>query len=170
MIPSDHFVLFYNEVFRYIASRGKEELEKYYGRVSKNQEYHCLELFQRDGLKGMYEYWEHIRVEENCVMQNHLTEDCYSFEFFECPSLSKNLDNDAGCCPVYCQHCPGWILPIMTKAGVFAVYNLISPTEPRCEMFVYKDEAKAAAKALELEAKYGKEVVLTNFERRKENA
>lgn len=164
MIPSDHFVLFYNEVFKYLASKGDQELEKYYDRVSKNQEYHCLELFREQGLKGMYEYWEHIRIEENCVMQNHLTDDCYSFEFFECPSLSKNLDNDAGCSPVYCKHCPGWILPIMTKAGFFAVYNLISPDVPRCEMFVYADKAKAREKAVSLAKRSGASSLLTNFD------
>ena len=99
MIPSDHFVRFYNEVFKYIAAKGETELKKYYDRVSKNQEYHCLDLFCNKGLQGMYDYWEHIRIEENCDMINRLEDDCYSFEFFSCPSLSKAVDNDAGACP-----------------------------------------------------------------------
>ena len=163
MIPSDHFVRFYNEVFKYISAKGEAELKKYYDRVSKNQEYHCLGLFQNKGLQGMFEYWEHIKVEENCDMVNHLTDDCYSFEFFSCPSLSKAVDNDAGPCPEYCNHCPGWIFPIMTKAGFFAVYNLIDRKTPRCEMFVYADQAKAVQKKAELEAKYGSDVILSNF-------
>ena len=163
MFPSDHFVRFYNEVFKYFASRGDAELQKYYDRVSKNQEYHCLELFKNKGLQGMYEYWEHIRIEENCDMINRLEDDCYSFEFFSCPSLSKAVDNDGGACPEYCNHCPGWILPIMTKAGFFAVYNLIDRQQPRCEMFVYADKAQALAKQAELEGKYTPDVILTNF-------
>ncbi len=164
MIPSDHFVRFYNEVFKYISAKGKAELEKYYDRVSKNQEYHCLDLFCQKGLAGMYEYWEHIKLEENCDMINKLDEDCYSFEFFSCPSLSKAVDNDAGPCPEYCNHCPGWILPIMTKAGFYAVYNLIDRKVPRCEMFVYADKAKALQKKSELENKYGTDVILSNFQ------
>ena len=163
MIPSDHFVRFYNEVFKYIASKGEAELKKYYDRVSKNQEYHCLDLFCRKGLQGMYEYWEHIKVEENCDMVNRLEEDCYSFEFFSCPSLSKAVDNDAGACPEYCNHCPGWILPLMTKAGFYAVYNLIDRQMPRCEMFVYADLEKAKQKKSALTEKYGNDVILTNF-------
>lgn len=166
MIPSDHFVRFYNEVFKYLKRRGPEELKKYYARVSKNQEYHCLRGFQEKGLRGMYEYWEHIRVEENCDMLNHLADDCYSFEFFSCPSLSKAIDNDAEPSPEYCNHCPGWILPLMTKSGFFAVYNLIDRKTPRCEMYVYADRTKAEAKAAELTGKYGADVILTNFERR----
>ena len=139
MIPSDHFVRFYNEVFKYIASRGADALSQYYARVSANQEFHCLELFRQKGLQGMYDYWERIRVEENCDMVNHLEEGLYSFEFFSCPSLTKAMDNDAGVCPEYCNHCPGWILPLMTKVGYYAVYNLIGRDVPRCEMYVYRD-------------------------------
>lgn len=163
MIPSDQFVRFYNEVFKFLVSKGGDELTKYYDRISKNQEYHCLDLFCSKGLQGMYEYWEHIKLEENCDMVNHLTDDCYSFEFFSCPSLSKAVDNDAGPCPEYCNHCPGWILPLMTKAGFFAVYNLIDRQTPRCEMFVYADKEKAARKAAKLTEKYGSDVILTNF-------
>ena len=106
MIPSDQFVFFYNEIFKYLEKCGPEALQKYYARVSKRQEEFCLKLF-RKGLRGMYEYWEHIRIEENCDMANHLEDDCYWFEFFSCPSLSKAVDNDAGPCPQYCNHCPG---------------------------------------------------------------
>lgn len=163
MIPSDHFVRFYNEVFKFLAAKGEDELHKYYGRISENQEYHCLDLFREKGLSGMYEYWEHIRKEENCDMVNRLDEESYSFEFFSCPSLSKAVDNDAGVCPEYCNHCPGWILPIMTKAGYYAVYNLISRSEPRCMMFVFRDRVKAEEKKSELIAQYGDNVVLDNF-------
>jgi hypothetical protein len=163
MIPSDHFVRFYNEVFKLIAEKGDTEMKKYYDRVSRNQEYHCLELFQQKGLQGMYEYWEHIRIEENCDMVNRLEDGCYSFEFFSCPSLSKAVDNDAGPCPEYCNHCPGWIMPLMTKSGVYAVYNLIDRKVPRCEMYVYTDKERAAEKASELTGKYGSDVILTNF-------
>lgn len=163
MIPSDHFVRFYNEVFKYISAQGKGELEKYYNRVAQNQEYHCLDLFRQKGLAGMYEYWEKIKIEENCDMVNRLTDDCYSFEFFSCPSLSKAIDNDAGVCPEYCNHCPGWILPIMTKAGFYAVYNLIDHKETRCEMFIYADKEKAVRKKSELERQYDPDVILCNF-------
>ena len=163
MIPSDHFVHFYNEVFKYIAAKGDAELRKYYDRVSRNQEYHCLDLFRQKGLQGMYDYWERVRIEENCGMVNRLEDDCYSFEFFFCPSLSKVVDNDAETCPQYCNHCPGWILPLMSKAGFYAVYNLIDRKLPRCEMFVYADKDRALQRVASLLKKYGKDLILTNF-------
>ena len=66
MIPSDHFVRFYNEVFKFLDKQGDGALEKYYLEISRHQELHCLELFKTKGLQGMYDYWEHIRIEENC--------------------------------------------------------------------------------------------------------
>ena len=163
MLPSDHFVKFYNEVFKFLLKKGDDEIKKYYERVSTNQEFHCLKLFTEKGLQGMYEYWEHIRVEENCDMVNRLCDDCYSFEFFSCPSLLKVTDNDAEACAQYCNHCPGWILPIMTKTGYYAVYNLISRTEPRCAMYVYSSREKAVAKREELVRVNGADMILDNI-------
>ena len=94
-----------------------------------------------------------------------MTDNCYSFEFFSCPSLSKALDNDAGACPKYCNHCPGWILPLIKKAGCFAVYNLIDRKVPRCEMFVFLTQQEAEKKEDELIARYGRDVILTSYER-----
>lgn len=100
-------------------------------------------------------------------MAHEVTENCYHFEFFSCPSLSKAVDNDAGPCPKYCNHCPGWILPLMTKAGVFSVYNLIDRKQPRCEMFVYLTKTEAEEKYRELTGKYSADVLLTNYEQEK---
>lgn len=162
MIPSDHFVKFYNEVFKFLDSRNSGELGKYYQLVSGNQEFHCLELFRKKGLAGMYEYWEHIRIEENCDMEISLEPEYFHCKMKVCPSLSKITDNDGGACPKYCDHCPGWILPLMTKAGFFVVYNIIDRTKPVCEFFVYKDAACARKKRAELLEVYDKDVIKYN--------
>ena len=163
MIPSDHFVKFYNEVFKFLDRNGSGELEKYYRIVSENQEFHCLDLFREKGVAGMYEYWEHIRVEENCRMVNYLEKGCYHSEMQVCPSLSKIMDNDGGAFLKYCDHCPGWILPLMTNAGFYAVYNMIDRKQAKCEFFVYEDRADAEKKLAELRAVYPADVILCNF-------
>lgn len=63
------------------------------------------------------------------------------------PPLSKNLDNDAALCLRYCDHCAGWINPVITSFGYFPVYDVISRTEPRCRFRVYKDKMKAVTYA-----------------------
>lgn len=164
MIPSDHFVRFYNEVFKFLDRRGPEAVEDYYREVSSHQNLHCLETFKRDGFQGMFDYWDRIRIEENCRMRPEVREDCF-YSFMElCPSLSKVTDNDAGAWPGYCEHCPGWVLPLMTRAGFYGVYNMIDRAKPQCEFYVYQDRDKAAAKYEELKAQYGKDLIRTNLE------
>ncbi|MDD3116106.1 MAG: hypothetical protein PHO45_01920 [Victivallaceae bacterium] len=134
MIPSDHFVRFYNEVFKFLDKQGNGVLEDYYSVISRHQELHCLELFKTKGLQGMYDYWEHIRIEENCDMALDLRPDCLIITMNKCPSLSKAMDNDAGLCLKYCDHCPGWIVPLLEKAGYECKYDIIDRQVPRCRM------------------------------------
>ncbi|WDR02598.1 hypothetical protein PSQ19_18790 [Devosia algicola] len=145
MIPSDHFPRFYNEVFKFLATQGREALEQYWLEISKNQERHTLELFQTKGLAGMHEYWSHIRDEENCDMDLDLHDDRLELRMNVCPSLSKVLDNDAAPMQHYCDHCAGWIGPIMDKTGYHLVYDAIDRTKPQCIVRIFKDRAKAEA-------------------------
>ncbi|WP_449394678.1 hypothetical protein [Devosia riboflavina] len=75
MIPSDHFTRFYNEVFKFLESKGQEDLDLYWLEISKNQEKHILDLIRTKGLQGMYEYWSVIEEEENCELDLMVDED-----------------------------------------------------------------------------------------------
>ena len=163
MIPSDHFVKFYNEIFKYLEARGAEALDRYYERVAERQAFFTLEAFKRDGLKGMYDYWSRIKIEENCDMDLVLSDGCLELRMNVCPSLSKVLDNDAGACRVYCDHCPGWCGRVIAQAGHYMVYDIVSRTEPVCDMFVFTERARAEAKYAELVALRGEDLVKTNF-------
>ena len=143
MIPSDHFTRFYNEVFKFLETQGEEALEAYWLEISKNQERHILELIETKGLEGMHQYWSVIKEEENCDLDLTMTEDHLELHMHTCPSLTKAMDNDARPMGRYCDHCAGWIGPIMDKTGYHLVYDVISRTEPRCVMRIYKDAAKA---------------------------
>ncbi len=150
MIPSDHFTRFYNEVFKFLETRGEDALNAYWLEISKNQERHTLDLFRTRGLAGMYDYWDHIRDEENCDLDMDLHDDRLVLRMNACPSLGKVIDNDAAPMARYCDHCAGWIGPIMDKLGYHLVYDVISRSAPRCVMRVFKDPE--AARAAENEA------------------
>ena len=68
-----------------------------------------------------------------------------------CPSLSKVLDNDAEPMKRYCDHCAGWIGPIIDKVGYHMVYDVIDRTKPQCVMRIFKN--KEEAQTAEKEAK-----------------
>ena len=130
MIPSDHFVRFYNEVFKFLDKQGG--LQDYYEEISRHQEFHCLELFKSKGLQGVVEYYEKIRKEENCVLDMELHEDRLISHMTCCPSLTKVLDNDAEPFLKYCDHCAGWSMPLYTKCGIYYVQNMIDRRKPVC--------------------------------------
>lgn len=151
MIPSDHFVRFYNEVFKALAARGPEELRAYWRELGRLQSAELSERFRAGALRACHDYWERILTEENCRGELTLTDDYFELRMDACPSLAKVLDNDASPCELYCDHCLGWVEPTLAAAGLCGVHDLHSRTEPHCLLRVYTDPAKAeefAARAL----------------------
>ena len=170
MIPSDQFVLFYNEIFKYLEKLGPEARRRYYDRVSERQEQFCLKLFQEKGLDGMREYWGRIKVEENCkTWRADRTGDLAKYgDFIEggqavCPSLTKALQSETGACRSYCEHCPGWVMPIFTKSGFFAVYDINGRTEPNCYNVISKSRELIEDRYNKRLALHGTDLVTTNM-------
>ena len=163
MIPSDHFVMFYNEVFKYLVKKGPKELDRYYQRVADRQANFTLDAFRRNGLAGVRDYYKRIRIEENCDLDIIEHPDCLCLRMNVCPSLSKALDSDAGPCEVYCNHCPGWVLRVMTAADFYCVFNIKSRTVAQCAKFCTKDRALAEAKKREWVAEWGVDLISDNF-------
>jgi len=145
MIPSDHFVRYYNEVFKALDGLGHEHLVAYWRELGRLQSLELAERFRTGGLQAAYDYWRRIQREENCEGELTLTDDYFEFRMDRCPSLSKVLDNDAEPFELYCDHCMGWIAPVMQAAGLYAVQDVISRAEPRCVFRVYRDKEKAEA-------------------------
>ena len=164
MIPSDQFVLFYNEIFKFLAGRGKNELDRYYERIADRQGNFTLDKYRREGLKGVYDYYRRIEVEENCELEMYLQPDYLRLRMTKCPSLSKALVSATGACPVYCDHCPGWCLRVLARAGFWEVYDLVSRTEPVCDEWIYTDRELCRRKYEELLAKRGPGLIRTNLD------
>ena len=148
MIPSDHFVRFYNEVFKFLDTRGL--LQAYFDDVARYAASRNLEKFKKGGLQAVYDHYLVIRKEENCGLDLELEDGELHSYMSKCPSLSKVLDNDASASPSYCQHCPGWSLPVSTAAGFYEVYDLMEPDQPHCESWLYDDADRAVKKYREL--------------------
>ena len=167
MIPSDHFVFFYNEIFKYLEGIGPEALDRYYARVADRQAFFTLDAFKKNGLKGMYDYWERIRFEENCDSVNELNEEAgyYQSRQNKCPSLTKAMESDAGQCLSYCRHCLGWVLRVFTAAGYYCIFNVKSWTVAQCAKFVTRDRALAEAKKKEWIEEFGADLIFDNLDK-----
>lgn len=161
MIPSDHFVRFYNEVFKFLDE--KNGLEQYYLEISRHQELHCYDCFMEKGLQGMEEYWGHIRVEENCISTSWIEDEVRYSHMGRCPSLSKVLDSDASPSEKYCLHCPGWVVPLMTKCGFYYVKYQRALDVPECYSAAseYKEKVEKICEDLKKE---GFKYIFSNLE------
>lgn len=144
MIPSDHFVRFYNEVFKALETKGHEHLVAYWRELGRLQSTELTQRFRDGGLKACHDYWSRIVLEENCEAELELTADYFEFRMYRCPSLSKVLDSDSEPCKRYCDHCMAWVQPVMEGAGLYAVFDMISRSEARCVLRVFRDPQSAA--------------------------
>ncbi len=145
MLPSDHFVRMYNELFRMLSDLGYDHLRAYWRHNGEAAVKRLEPYFSTGDFQGLYDYWDRIRFEENCGMDMEVTEEYFELRMNRCPSLSKNLDNDAGLCIHYCEHCPGWINPALEHYGYYPVFDIISQTEPVCVLKVFKNKELADA-------------------------
>jgi len=143
MIPSDHFVRFYNEVFKALQEKGHDHLVAFWRELGRLQTRELADAFRAGGLQACHDYWSRIVHEENCEAELELTDDYFEFRMKRCPSLSKAMDNDAGACDLYCDHCMGWIEPTLEAAGLMGAYDIESRTEPHCTFRVYTDPGEA---------------------------
>ena len=162
MLPSDHFVRFYNEVFKFLDEH--DDLPNYYQAISRDQDLHCLALFREKGLQGVHEYYQRIRREENCDMDIQFQGHELILNMKCCPSLSKAIDNDAGPCLKYCLHCPGWSLPLYRRAGFYSCYDLKGLQTPACTEYVSDDLDTARARREELLRRCPPENLRWNFD------
>jgi len=145
VIPSDHFVRFYNEVFKALEEKGHEHLLDYWRELGRLQTIELADKFRAGGLQAAYDYWERIISEKNCDAEMELKEGYLECRMKRCQILSKVLDNDAAPCELYCDHCMGWVEPVMEAAGLHAVMDMQSRTEPHCVFRVFRDKAEAEA-------------------------
>ena len=83
----------------------------------------------------------------------------------KCPSLTKALESDAGPCRSYCNHCPGWVIRVVTMAKHYIVYNIMCRDVPQCRYFITTRRGLAEAKKREWVAKFGEDVVYDNLDR-----
>ena len=79
MIPSDHFVRMYNELFKMLEERSHKDLQDYWREIADLQDSILGAYIEKKGLEGMYDYWEHIRVEENCEAELSVNSDFFEF-------------------------------------------------------------------------------------------
>ena len=111
----------YDWIFRWLRERGGEELLcKYWDEaIRKDAQRHSAALIEAKGLAGMEEYWGHTLDEEapSGGYAARIVGDRFLLEMTDCPSQGFLMRNGIKFSGDYCDHCIGWIGPMMKKAG-----------------------------------------------------
>jgi dihydrodipicolinate synthase/N-acetylneuraminate lyase len=107
----------YEWTFDWLNREGGSELVQEYWQqaISEDSQRHAQELIAAKGLEGMVQYWGPTLQEEGgtCVVTHR--EDVIRLDMHDCPSKGFLLRNGLQQYDDYCDHCIGWIGPLMQR-------------------------------------------------------
>ncbi|MHC4871762.1 MAG: hypothetical protein ACYTFY_07945 [Planctomycetota bacterium] len=109
----------YDWTFEWLRKKGGEELVKEYweNAISNDSQQHALQLISEKGFEGMKEYWGETLHEEGADCNTVFADGVYRSDMHRCPSLGFLLRNNLKHYHDYCNHCLGWVGPMLEKAG-----------------------------------------------------
>jgi hypothetical protein len=124
MLGVQDFIGYYDWTFEYLRRKyGEDALRDYWGKaIGFDSQRHAQSLFLEKGLDGMQEYWAHTLAMEEAGYTLDRSEDHFRVDMFDCPSKGHLMGRGLEAYHDYCEHCMGWIRPLMDEAG-FVVHH-----------------------------------------------
>lgn len=119
MIGVYDFCGHYEWTFAWLRGQGGEALVREYwaAAIHRDAQRHAGELIRRDGFAGMAAYWGHTLNQEGAGFHTTLGDDGFRIDMHECPAKGFLRRNGLEQYRDYCDHCMGWIGPMMKEAG-----------------------------------------------------
>jgi hypothetical protein len=119
MIGSYDFCGHYEWTFEWLRQQGGLELVRAYWdeAIHRDSQRHASALITAEGIEGMKKYWAHTLEEEAAGYRCTATDAVYRIDMHECPSKGFLIRNGLAQFTDYCDHCIGWIGPLMRDAG-----------------------------------------------------
>lgn len=119
MIGVYDFCGHYEWTFAWLESQGGHDLVRRYWdeAIHQDSQRHATVLIAGRGFAGMQEYWGHTLAEEGAEWTTTARDDVFRIDMHACPSKGFLIRNGLHQHSDYCDHCLGWIGPLMKKAG-----------------------------------------------------
>ncbi len=124
MIGVQDFVGYYAWTFEYLRRKyGEEAVRDYWHRaISLDSQRHARALIMARGFEGMAAYWGHTLAMEEAGYTFQRGAEYFRIDMFACPSQGYLDRHGLAFYHDYCEHCMGWIKPLMDDAG-FVVHH-----------------------------------------------
>jgi hypothetical protein len=118
MIGCYDFCGHYEWTFEWLRAQGGEPLVREYwdAAIARDSQTPVAALFAK-GIAGMKEYWRHSLEQEMAGYEITATEAVFRIDMHACPSKGFLIHNGLVQYHDYCDHCMGWIGPMMKDAG-----------------------------------------------------
>ena len=109
----------YEWTFAWVEARGgKTLLHQYWDEaIHRDSQRHAGALILQKGIEGMKEYWGHSLAQEGAGYKSTASERVFRLDIHDCPSKGFLLRNGLEQHSDYCDHCIGWIGPLLKRAG-----------------------------------------------------
>jgi len=119
MIGVYDFCGHYEWTFAWLQRQGGAELLKQYWdeAIHRDAQSHAAELILQKGIAGMQEYWGHSLSQEGGSHYTTAAENAFRIDIHDCPSKGFLLRNGLEQHEDYCDHCIGWIGPMLKRAA-----------------------------------------------------
>ena len=121
MIGCYDFCGHYEWTFDWLDQAGGHALVRDYWNeaINHDSQRHARDLILREGFTGMAKYWGHTLAEESPELGFSISSgpDFFRIDMHDCPSKGFLLRNGLAHHRDYCDHCIGWIGPLMKEAG-----------------------------------------------------
>lgn len=119
MIGCYDFCGHYEWTFEWLRQRGGHALVKEYwdAAIHRDSQQHATALITSGGIEGMKQYWGVTLEDEGGSHHCTATADVFRIDMHACPSKGFLMRNGLQQYEDYCDHCMGWIGPLMRSAG-----------------------------------------------------
>jgi hypothetical protein len=119
MIGTYDFCGHYEWTFAWLEAQGGHALVRAYWdeAINHDSQKHARELILSGGVEGMKKYWGHALEQEEAGYHVTATGGVLRIDMHDCPSKGFLIRNGLVQYRDYCDHCMGWIGPLMMEAG-----------------------------------------------------
>jgi hypothetical protein len=122
MLGCQDFCGYYDWTFSFIRqAHGPQAVRDLWSdAIAADSQRHYEQAGRAQGLAGLYRAWVRTGIDEHCDWTFTLDEsrNVLAWNMYRCPSKGFLLDNDLNADEDYCDHCMGWIAPMLERIGM----------------------------------------------------